>query len=693
MSKARLVQDRISRLLVGAAALLVLSTWGEVASAQSVANDLRELRSRLTSLERQPGWNLKAEQSFVDDIDGVVDRMRASGGTGETARQLRDLLEAANRRYNGSIEEERKAIIAADGDLEAAQESAGWQLREELALRTLYQLNWVYLEAATRYEASSSRRRQWLRSAIDGFGEFVGVQGDTAIVAESLYGRGLCQRALDQESKAIVDFKRALKTPAPAELAPRIRSALVESLVESERLAEARTVSAELLRSSRSGESEFLRAKVLLLTLASPGGTKSARSGYRREVTDCVGRLEKRGGQWARLGRQLVSAGITRPEEWLGQQDGTTIQWVVAESLRGRGKCAEAIPLYKKVVAADATPSPEVLLALGACEFEIQHYAAAYETLTRVKMNAETGEAGADAGYLRFKAAEAIEHGDPTPAAAERLEAAARAYLDAFPAHAQTFEAHYRLGEIERERGNLQGAMSSFDAVAGASPFHLRASFSAAQCSVELLEKSVAADGDDTEALAQASLDRLRKFLVAAAKFRERPGGSAADEVMLSPMEAHAKILSAVVLTSGQQAAELEEALALLEGFEQRYPSQQGLHAGTNALRAVALLGLHRYQEAEQAVQALVASPQRNARDYRLMKQLGVKSLELADEQRKAGDKVGEIALRRQALSIYEALLQASESGAVDGDPEGLRALVKDLKAQLLKSDPPPPPS
>ena len=249
------------------------------------------------------------------------------------------------------------------------QESPEWQAREELALQTLYHLNWVYLEDATRHEPRNRQRREWLRRAADGFGEFVGVQGDAALAAESLLGRGLCYRELDQSSKAIADFRRALDTPAPPEIAPRVQTALVESLVEAERLEEAATVSREMLKTQRSGESEFLRAKVLLLALSTLRLDESRRRTYRNEVSDCVGRLEKRGGRWAQLGRQLVSAGITRPEEWLDQQGGATLQWVVAESLRGRGKCAEAVPLYEQLVSKDA--APEMLLALGACHFDL----------------------------------------------------------------------------------------------------------------------------------------------------------------------------------------------------------------------------------------------------------------------------------------------------------------------------------
>lgn len=711
MSEIRIVTNRFSRIVLSAAAILVLLSSSQPAAAKGLSGEIAELRSRWSALRNAAQWDGEAEQRLVTDIDSVVGRARVSGVSSDAAAALRALLVDAHGRYRRWIAQRREAIIAADGDLEAAQDAPEWRAREELALRTLYHLNWVYLEAATRYEPRSPRRREWLRSAARGFGEFIGVEGDPGLTAESLYGRGQCRRALDEPEKAAADFRAALKVPAAEELAPRVRAALIETLVDLERIDEALTVSRDLLRSHRSGEAEFLRAKVLLLALASRSGSEARRRGYRSEVTDCAGRLEKRGGKWARLSRQLIAAGITRPEEWLDQGDGSTIQWVVAESLRGRGKCAEAIPLYEKLIDSTAQPAPETLLALGACQFDVAAYAAAYVTLTRIDVSAPGGDAIADAAYLRFKAAEALDHSAATKGgahstagqsaagaeSARRLERAVRDYLAAFPDHAQAFEAYYRLGEIERARGNLAPAVAAFDAVAGDSTFHLQAVFQAAQCSVEQAEKQAAASAaagggsgrsetQSSAALAQEALRRLRKYLAESEAFRRRSDGAVADAVMLAPMDAHARVLGAVLLTNRGGREDLQEALSWLEQFEERYPQQSELHSQVNALRAIALLGLERFAAAQVALRAFIASPRHGERDYRLLRQLGVQSLELAEQQRNAGHADSERALRQQALSVYEELLRAAEAGELPGESAaGLRGLVEDLKSRSVR--------
>jgi len=669
MPQARTQEDRLSRRV------LIVALLAAIASAAPAA-DLGELSARLARLDASP-WNGSAERAFVADLDAAAVAARSSGSAARNAGELRRLLAAAHRHYAASIDKRRDEIIAADGDLEAAQTSDEWREREELALRTLYHLNWAYLESATRYETSSGERRTWLRKAASGFGEFIGA-GDPALSAESLYGRGLCMRALGESSKAASDFRAALEAPPSQELAPSIRSALVETLIDTERLSEALKVSRDLVKTNPSGESEFLRAKVLLLALASLKLDASTKRGYRNEVSDLVGRLERRGGQWASLARQLVSAGITRPEEWLDQGGGATMQWVVAEALRGRGQCDEAIPLYEKLVPKQGVPSTEVALALGSCRFEVGDYAGAYATLERVER--KQGGARADAAYLRFKAAEALDHGESNEQSTSRLETAVRDYVAVYPDHPSVFEARYRLGEIERDRGNLLQAAEAFDAVSGDSPLRLQALFQSAQCSVEAWEKRVKQDAAPNPELAAASLQRLRAFLRESDAFEERKGGSAADRAMLAPMQARARVLSAVVLTGGIERRDLEEALVVLDGFDERYPNETDLLTEARALRAIAYLGLERFAEAETAVAAFLASPRRGERDYRLLKQLGVRTMRLAEEQRAAGNVEAQQALRRQALGIYAELIEAADAGEVEpGSADGLRELVADL--------------
>jgi hypothetical protein len=74
------------------------------------------------------------------------------------------------------------------------------------------------------------------------------------------------------------------------------------------------------------------------------------------------------------------------------------------------------------------------------------------------------------------------------------------------------------------------------------------------------------------------------------------------------------------------------------------------------------------------------------------MQRLGVRTLELAGERADAGDTAGAAALNRSALALYEALLAASERGAVQNQsPAGLRTLIERLRRQARPAGTAPP--
>jgi tetratricopeptide (TPR) repeat protein len=677
MSQARTETRRLSGLRLTAAALaLVLPAFVAAAAlAASLSSQVGELRGRLSRLEAAP-WNGAAEQSFVGDLDALVTRARTSGNPGGAAGDLRRLTALAHQRHADWLEKVQKDFMAGKG--EDPFESEEFAERQQLALQTLYLRNWVDLEAATRWEPQHAERQAWLRRAADGFGRFVTLD-DRAIAAESVYGRGLCYRALGQVDAAAKDLRRAIEL-APDQLGSRAGTVLVEMQLERDRIADALASSRALMKEQPSPEAEFLRAKTLLLALDAQKLGAKTRTAYRVEVADLIGKLERRGGTWPGLARQLVAAGITRPEEWLDDRAGSTIRWTVAESLRAQGKCSEALPMYQALAKGEKSPRAELLLALGECQFRAGDYSGALQSLQRV---AARGAVGADAAYLRFKAAEALYQGDASVENAERLQVNALAYVDGYPKHGRAYEAHFRLGEIERARGNRLAAAAHFDAVAGEPTFSVQATFQSAQCHVEEWEVRERRGDASAGELAAAALQRLDRFLGEAAALRSGGKARPADAAMLVPLEARAQVLSALVRTRLGGEQRFGEALALLAGFDARNRGDAELRAQAAAVRATALLGLGRYGEARAAIAAFLSGQQGSERDYDLMRGLGVRTLELAAERAAAGDPSGAADLRAASLEIYEKLLAAADSGRVTAEsPQGLRKLIARLRAQ-----------
>lgn len=662
MPQARPLARRLSGLVLSVAAALCL--------AAPAAGDAASLRARNEALAKAKGWDPAAEAELLRDLDAALTQLRGRGGGAGGAAALRELTGAIHARHREALQR-----LEAGGEPEESEE---YVERRPMALQSLYLRNWIYLDAATRFEPKSPRRTEWLRDAVTGFGDLT-TTGDAQIAAESFYGRALAEQALGQRAEAEADLRRALEKKPPPELAARIGAALVEGQIDAEQLGPALESSAALLRQAPGPEAEFLRAKVALLALGSLPLDAERTRALRTEVATLVSALERRGGRWPDMARQLVAAGITKPEDWLNDGDSPTIRWAVAEALRTSGRCREALPLYEALTKQRA--GADALVATAECQYREGDFAAALATLARVP--AGKGGSRADAAYLRFKSAEALDQRENTAASRARLREAAAALIADHPAHAQVFEAHFRLGELTLRDGDRLAAAQHFDRVQGDPQFALQAGYQSAQAYVAEWEARAEGGTEPDPALAAAALERLRRFLADAQAFRGRAGARPADRATLAPLEARARVLTALILTRSGDRAGAEEAIVLLEDFPARNPEAVDLHGQAQALRAVALLELERPADAGAAVNAFLATPQLGPRDYALMQRLGVRLLELAAERTDAGDPAGAMALNRTALALYESLLAAAEKGAVeDQSPAGLRGLIARLRKE-----------
>lgn len=582
-------------------------------------------------------------------------------------------------RYADWLTARQAAVIAEDGDLEALQDSAAWRQRESLALQSRYTLSWVYLEAAIRYEPRHEQRQEWLRQAADGFGTVADAAEDPTVVAESLYGRGLCRRELGQPDGAITDLRRALDGAAPG-LSGSIGSALIEALIEANRLDTALQESRTLLKRSPSGEADFLRAKVLLLALGGTSTDRKRRAAQRREVVEVMARLDRRGGEWARLGRELAAAGIRDPEEWLAEDSNPTIQWVVAEALRQRNECEKAIPLYESL-AGKRSSVGEVLLALGACQLETLRYEEAYATLS-APLDGANDDQRADAAYLRFKAAEALQQSADTRENATRLSTEARGYIAAFPEHSRTFEAHYRLGELDRAAGKPIEAVVHYDAVPTDTPLHAQAMFESARCYVtEWERRNEATPGERNPELIAAALRKFERLFEAIDEPANNATIRVADGVVLSSIEAQARVLGALTLTRSDEDDALDKAIVWLDRFSAIDVPDASLQTQASLVRGIVLLKVGRYAEAGTAVNDFLVGYDPSRRNYGLLRHLAADVLELAEEQRRKEHPDAVRELENLALTVYSELLRRLESESIPGQsPEGLRRLIASLR-------------
>ena len=460
-----------------------------------------------------------------------------------------DLVARTHDRYTSAIDKMQADVIAADGDLEAVQDSAAWRDRELLAARVLYRLNWLRYEVAARYERSTDVRKRLLAQAQEGFGEFAGA-GDPELAAESLLGRALCNKVLRKYDSAARDLRAMLEMKPGAELELQARLALTETYIAAGDNRSALTQSKALLGVSDRGETraqaQFLRSKALLASLKADGKRYGAseRRSMRIEAASALEELFKRGGYWQTKASQLIEAGIDDPKAWADLPAGNFVAWLTAESLRTRGECGAALPSFKRLLERGVQPIG-ARFGIGYCAYHEGRYGEASEALRRfVADTSRPGPKRNEAHYLAFKASENLAgRADADDATRERYAADARAFVDAVPQHPRAFEAWFRLGEMQRDAGLFEDCADSFEKVRGGDPaFETNARFLAGQCMVQAVLGRPESD-PAPPALVHRAIATLDDFIAHAEKASQ--GASQATVAAITDLRARATVMAA----------------------------------------------------------------------------------------------------------------------------------------------------
>ena len=679
------------RALAAVSALAVATSPldAQALTANELFARVRAATGESRSLARQ-SWSYRAEQALVDRVDALADdfhELAASGSSlAQTSSALVDLIDETRQRYTAVLEAMQAEVIRLDGDLEAVQDSEGWRERELLAMRLRYRLNWVEYETAMRYERNASKRKHLLTDARDGFAEFMAT-GDLELANESLLGHGLASKALKDYDTAVRDFRAALaQNPAP-DLANKLRIGLAEVSLATGQIESALDATATLVANT-SGDDRtqalFLRAKTLLLSVATRRYGGSSQGARMREAAGVLEDLYKRGGYWRSKVVQLVDSGVDEPGAWAKVGSSPFVTWLIADSLRRRAECARAIDLYDALLQQSAFEQ-ESMYGTGYCSFQEGRYDLALERLGEFMEAAGDQDPNYEqSAYLRFKSAESLylkADESERDAAAERYVALMREFLEKAPEHRYAFEAWFRLGEWHRDRALFTECADAFAKVAGDPAFEIKAKYLAAQCRVE----AVLATPDDAEPpleIVRAALASIDTFLAKAATLRtERPAGQAD---LLAPLEAKAVVMGAAIVTRAG-AGTMADRLTRLRGFADRFPAERELLPEVHSLRVVAFTASGDLDRAGEELEALLAFEGSDAYRYQSLKKLGVVFLKEASRREDAGDGGGATRSRRVALRVYRRLLDDVRSGKVvdaDASVDGLERLVADLESQ-----------
>ena len=588
------------------------------ARAQSSASDIRSRASQVAAnISRQQSagqFDAHAQQAAVQQLGPLAlafidlsDRATRAGRENSERSALLGVYEAVSEPLdgiydanNGALERLAKNIMDQDGDLEALYETREWKEAQQVASQALYYLNWLHYYGARLY--SGGKRKQLLDKAEKGFSQFAIGDRKTALITESLLGRGLCHLELGNYDWAIRDFQIVVddKDTSPERRA-KAQLGLLDGYFRAGKYQDTVKLSERLLASDSANASLVLyyRARALLSAAKAASGAQA--KSYRQEAMAAMDQLRRAGPAWQEKVDALMQSEIDNPEQWAAPADSPAAKWTVAKMLVQKSDYKSARPLLEAIVAGKDASSKRVAdeahYLLGLALFQAGDYQAAADNFA-ASLQKKSPTYGDDAAYMRFKSLEAVTAKNPD-ADPKAYEDAMRSYLSQYPDHRSAYEARYRLGEWLQAHKQFSPALDEYEQVRGEPGFELRARFGALQCRYEILqgndEKKVT--GQERDALIAAIGKDLTQFKQLADEYA-RKGGK--GTVPLDDLQAKAAVMTAVYSTLVPNHD--QEALAALANFEKKYPQHSDLFAQAVRLRLGALQRLGRFADAEAEV-------------------------------------------------------------------------------------------
>ncbi|HYC00330.1 MAG TPA: tetratricopeptide repeat protein [Candidatus Limnocylindrales bacterium] len=600
-----------------------------------------------------------------------------------------------------------KAVIAADGDMDALFETPQWRDHQAQAAQALYYLNWLRYWGAQAF--SGQKRKDLLDEAASGFGEFATGSGNNPIIFESRLGRGLVYLESDHADWAAADFEFILESPAaPPERKRKAALALAEAYLKLGNVDGALQASKDALDHASAADqprARIARARALAMAAAS---RPSVRDAYRSEATALLSSVQASGGPLAGRAGQILKMGLSNPGVW-----GSTAkaapeppppppppsEWDITKKMIADGKYKDAMPRLEQELASTDEKAREhageAAYLLGLAKFRTNDRDGAIAAFDLALADKGKAYYRDDAAYLRFKAEEAIYNasiasekdgsdkaagknaggktaadkdaaaakGGASPADAsadtaasaereQRYEKAIKEFVTAFPDHKAAGEAHFRLGEIRQRQEKWTEAVAHYAKVKGDPSFEFRAAFATAQSYVKQLEQ-LPEDTPPDPVLRKKATDALAAFHDKSA----RVDAAALGESTVQDLRGRAALMSAY-MEATEQPPRWEQALAHLEGFEEKYPKLVEQRLQIVRLRLAAASRLGRLQLA--ATEA--ARPEVARLEPVYLDDLSSRLLVLTAREQAKGNVADADAGRRACLLLTEAALASPQA-------------------------------
>jgi len=513
------------------------------------------------------------------------DRQQAAATWAPLANDLAAFAGALRER----LDKQREDVLDRDGDLEALYRDPRWRDPEIMSLVATYHLAWIRYQGA-QLVTEPARKKALLHQAVEGFSQFLLVNEVPEIYAESLYGRGLAFLDLGEHAKAIEDLTAAVNEG-------RVGAKAQAALDEARRRASGKQTPAE-------NDPETLLARLRDLLPRAAGGDAAGE----KDATALARGLAARGGTWP----QRVTALLADAHSSYGL-------FLQAQVAVDRERCADVPALAAAGAglhdAGRARHRPETLYLAGGCQLNGGKPRDAADTFATLLREFPDAPRAREAAYYRIRALDVARTDDPSLRAP--YEEALAAYLDRYGKTDAAGEIRYLLAELHRSDGDCTRAAREYAEV-GPGPFAVRARLGGLECRVAAVSNE---RGPTAATSRRETLDALRAFV------RDTPARGD-DQARV----ARAALLGAVV-AAGASPPDHGAVVALLDGFEQRYPEARALHARALVLRLDARIATGDLDAAGHDLDALLAAADDAGERRRTLARLAPRLADVAERE------------------------------------------------------------
>jgi tetratricopeptide (TPR) repeat protein len=675
------------RVVIGVLLSLLASLFvplpGEAATVAELLTQARQAQGRVREIKSQ-GWGVDEKQRVIQLLGPLALNFLSASDLAQAASsqtqksQVRDLYDTLSTPlddiYGGSIsrlEGMSKAVMDRDGDLEALYDTKEWKEAQLVASQSLYFLNWLHYVGSFVSEGQS--RKKLLEEAAKGFSEFAVGEQSSQLKRESLFGRALCEKELKQFDWAVRDFELLLKDPAlPADLERKVRTAMAE--------ARSRSARGERADSERAESAADAQARAMLQRAQSLFESRKKATGEARlkpllEAVALLDEVRKQGGSWKEKADALANTEITEQEAAIiDEQKNPFPQWGQARDLLQKSEFAKAVPFLREVLTSDdpkaALHHRDAQYYLGVGLFQLRDYRESATQLTKfLTADGVPPQFGAEAMYLRFKAAEALYAKEPTPDSGKLYLDAIKDFIRRYPDHKSIFEAYFRLGEYNQKQENYLAAVESYQKVSSDPAFRTRADFATLQSYFSLLDaldEKRSGSGISEKELRQRTATGLQAFWKNSAEL-EKTNPAVAKQVPLQDYRGKVSVMNAAFLSKDVD-TKAADIIALLQDFEKKYPDEKDAFAKVARIRLVALEKAGRFADLEKEVDNIFTRFKPDEQKELLAGLSKVLPIDIKKLEKK-NDKENLLTAKRTLARLYANRLQQGEAFAEDESP------------------------